>query len=75
MEMRIVMSKKEAQQLLADALRPKLGATVFKVETVKWDNYSSDVTFELESVEPEIEPIRPAPSRPPLSIDDDLPSV
>jgi len=64
MEMRIVMSKQEAQRLLAEALKPKLGSVVFKVETVKWDAYVSDVTFELESVEPEAAPIAPAPAPP-----------
>lgn len=68
MEMKIVMSKREAQQLLVDALRPKLGAVQFKVETVDWPSYSDKVTFDLDSVEPEIAPIQPAP--PPA---DDIP--
>lgn len=48
MEMRIVMSKKEAQQLLEVALKHRLGNVEFTVKDVSWAN---EVTFELESVE------------------------
>ena len=72
MEMKITMNKAEADALLKTVLKPKLGSVDFTVTDVSWSAYATSVTFELESVEPKIEPAPLSPQAP-LSIDDDLP--
>jgi hypothetical protein len=54
MEMTVKMTKKEAETLLKDALKPKLGETEFRVKQVEWSAYDRNVSFELTT-----EPVKP----------------
>lgn len=52
MKMTVVMSKKEAQTLLATAFKASVQDANLAVRSVEWDRYSASVTFELDSVDP-----------------------
>lgn len=52
MKMTVVMSKKEAQALMADAFKASVGSANLPVRSVEWSDYGKTVTFELDSVDP-----------------------
>lgn len=48
MEMTVKMTKAEAQRLLKDALKPKLGDAEFRVKNVMWPSSYSDSPVEFD---------------------------
>jgi len=55
MKMTVTMDKDEAEALLKEAFTARALSSNFEVESIRWRDYDGTVTFNLKSVDPEVQ--------------------